>query len=97
MALDYAESSALMANTAFVGRVKVACLKYARYIMDEAVSTPGHSSRLRWAQQTTTMPDGAAAQITPSVVMDDAVQSAGEAVTDTALQGAVENAVNKLI
>src|SRR5262245_12699723 len=103
MALSYEESAALMQNGVFIGRVKVGCITYARYISDEAPGTAGHSSRVRWAQSTLQSPDGSAQQITPSVVMDGAVQGAGvntdgnSQVTDQALQGAVEGAVNKLI
>ena len=97
MALSYEQSADLMKDGVFIGRVKVGCLTYARYITDEASSTPGHSSRLRWANNTLLNPDGAAQQAVPTVVMDSAVQADGAAVTDQALQGAVENAVNKLL
>jgi hypothetical protein len=97
MALTYEQSAELMKDGIFVGRVKVGCITFARYIMDEAASVPAHSTRIKWAQSTLTAPDASAQQITPTVVMDTAVQQDGAAVTDTALQGAVESAVNKLI
>lgn len=97
MALTYAESAAVMKDPAFVDRVKVACLKYADYILNEPVNTAGHSSRYRWAQQTTQNPDGAAQGITPPTVMDAAVQQDGAAISDAALQSSVEGVVNKLI
>jgi hypothetical protein len=97
MALDYAQSAALMADQAFRDRVKVACLKYAAYISDEAPNTPAHNSREKWAQQCYVSPDGVAGQVTPPVVMDGAVQANGESITDTDLQSAVENVVNKLM
>lgn len=97
MALSYEQSAELMKDPVFQGRVKVACITYARYITDEASSTPAHSTRIRWAQQTLVVPDSAVAQVTPTVVMDGVVQGAGAAVTDEALQGAVETAVNKLL
>jgi hypothetical protein len=97
MALDYAQSAALMKNPAFIDRIKVACLKYANYILNEPTNTPAHSSRLRWAQTTTTSPDYTAQTITPPVVMDDAVQEEGDAISDADLQTAVETTVNKLI
>jgi hypothetical protein len=86
-----------MNDLEFRGRVKVACLKYADSIMIEATSTPAHNSRLRWAQQAFMQPDLVAQQVQPPTVMDPAVQSAGAAVTDAALQGAVEAVVNKTI
>lgn len=103
MALTYAQSAELMKNGDFIGRVKVGCITYARYISDEPNNTPAHSTRLRWANNTMLNPDSSAQQVTPTVVMDGAIQSAGvdeagnSLVTDAALQGAVENAVNKLL
>ena len=97
MALDYNASAALMMDAEFRGRVKVACLKFADYISNESANVPAHSTRLRWASATMTSPDSAAGQVTPVVVMDAAVQQDGDAITDPALQGAVENAVNKML
>jgi len=97
MALSYDESAALMNDMTFRGRIKVACLKFADYILGEAANVPAHNTRTKWAQQTMTMPDGAAGQVAPAVVMDPAVQQDGSAITDSALQSAVENTVNKMI
>lgn len=97
MALTYEQSAELMKDPVFVGRVKVACLKYATYIMDEDASVPAHSTRIKWAQTTTANPDSTAQTITPTVVMDGAVQQDGAAITDAALQSAVENSVNKTL
>jgi hypothetical protein len=98
MAMTYEESSALMKDVVFIGRIKVACLKYADYIVLEAPTTPAHSTRIKWAQNTMTAPDVSANLITPTVVMDPAVQDAGgAAIVDTALQSAVENTINKMI
>jgi hypothetical protein len=96
-ALTYETSAALMNDPAFRGRVKVACLKYAQFIMDEAPSVAAHSTRIKWAQQTMQSPDQAAAVTTPPTVMDTAVQAAGAAITDTALQSSVEVTVNKML
>ena len=49
MALTYTASAALMADVDFVNRVKVACLRYADFIFNEAINTPAHSTRIRWA------------------------------------------------
>ena len=95
--LTYEESAALMNDQIFRDRVKVGCITYARYITDEASTTPGHSTRIKWAQQTLVQPDLSVNMVTPTTVMDDAVQQAGAAITDTALQGAVETSVNKLL
>ena len=95
--MTYDDSSKLMNDMAFRGRIKVAALKYADSILGEASDIPAHNSRYKWAQQTTQQPDIIAQQLQPPVVMDAAVQSAGSAITDDALQGSVEAVVNKII
>jgi|SRR6187399_3189322 hypothetical protein len=97
MALTYEQSAELMKDPIFIGRVKVACLKFASFIYGEASTVPAHSTRIKWAQQTFNVPDVSAANVTPTTVMDPAVQADGSAITDTALQSAVENAVNKML
>jgi len=97
MALTYTDSNALMNDFDFRGRIKVAALHYADYIMNEATNTPGHTSRLRWASATFQSPDQAAQSLHSPVVMDPAVQADGAAIIDTNLQSAVENTINKLI
>jgi len=95
--MTYTESSALMVDGDFRGRVKVACLKYADSIMNEASTEPAHHSRVRWATLTFQTPDQVAMQIQPPTVMDPAVQNAGAAIDDAALQASVETVVNKII
>jgi|SRR5215831_314232 len=95
--LTYEQSSLLTQDFTFRGRVKIACLKLSDYIMNEPSSQPAHNTRLRWAQLCFSSPDQTATQVQNPVVMDGAVQSAGSDVTDTALQGAVEGVVNKMM
>jgi hypothetical protein len=97
MPLAYEELAALMRDGAFIGRVKVACLEYANYIMGEAADVPAHTTRTKWANQTMQSPDAAASTVTPSVVMDPAVQESGASIDDAGLQSAVENTVNKML
>lgn len=92
-----AESADLMADLAFRGRIKVACLKFATSILDEQPSVAGHPSRYRWAQNAGNIPDQEAARVQPMVVMDSAVQNAGAAIDDAGLQGAVEAVVSKFL
>ena len=94
MALTYDQSAALMSDMAFRGRVKVSCLKFASSIMIEPGTTAAHNTRVRWAQQAQANPDGTAAIVQPPVVMDPAIQTDGSAITDLALQAAVEGVVN---
>lgn len=95
--MTYTESAALINDMEFRGRVKVSALKFAQSIVNEQPNVEAHSARYRWAQSVFTQPDFVAAQVTPMVVMDPGVQSAGAAVTDTALQVAVETIVNKIL
>ena len=95
--MTYAESFALMNDLDFRGRIQTACIVFAKYCIDEAPSTPGHSGRYRWAQATYVNPTMSAQQVQPPVVMDDAVQAAGSAIPDDQLQTAVETAVQKFL
>lgn len=102
--MTYEESSQLMTNITFRGRVKVACLKYADSIMIEPTGMAGHNTRVRWAQQTFAQPEQVATTTTPPTVMDAAVQFAGvdqqthqSLVDDESLQRAVEAVVQKTL
>jgi hypothetical protein len=97
MALTYEQTYALMSDTTFRGRVNIACVNFARYITDEAPNTTAHATRIKWAQNTLLNPEVAVNQVIPTVVTDSAVQTDGAAITDAALQSAVETAVNKLL
>jgi hypothetical protein len=95
--MTYEESAALMNDFAFRGRIKVAALKFADYIMNESNSVQGHNSRENWARRTFQQPEQVATELHPPVVMDPSVQADGAAVNDAALQSAVEGVVNKLV
>lgn len=97
MALTYEESAALMKDQQFQGRIKVAVLTFADYILGEVTTTPAHNTRFKWAQMAYQAPDQVASATQPGVVMDAAVQAEGAAITDQALQSAVENTVNKML
>lgn len=95
--MTYIESAALMTDPEFRGRIKVACLKYADSIIGEPTGTAAHNTRIKWAQNCFMSPDMTAAQTQPPTVMDPEVQADGAAITDIALQGAVETVVNKMM
>ena len=97
MALTYQQSSDLMNDFQFRGRIKVAVLHYATYIAGEEPGTTAHNSRYRWAQSAFQSPDTTAAALHPVVVMDANVQESGADIDDVALQTAVEGVVNKVI
>jgi hypothetical protein len=98
MAMTYEETNALTKDQVFRGRVSVACVHFAVYITDEPTDTPAHSTRYKWARTTMIASESSVNMVINTVVNDVAVQDApGAAITDAALQGAVENAVNKLL
>lgn len=97
MPLTYAESATLMSDPAFRDRVKIACLKYADYIANEASSVGAHNTRYKWALDAMKAPDATASGLTPTVVMQASVQDQGGAITDSDLQVAVELSVNRLM
>jgi len=96
-ALTYDQSAQLSTDLTFRGRVKIACLNFAKYIANEAPSVPAHNSRYRWAQTCFQNPDMTAGQIQPYVAMQDQVQAQGTAVSDADLQTATETALQALL
>lgn len=96
MPLTYEESAQLMTDPQFRGRVKVACLKYADYLITSTGVLPGGQALKRWGQSVFQSPDSAAMQVQPVVVMDGSVQQYGADINDLNLQSAVETVVAKI-
>lgn len=92
--LTYEQSFALMNDSDFRGRVQVSCLSYAQVIIGEGPTAPAHNTRLRWANTVYQNPMQVAAQTTPPTVMNVNVQQAGSAISDQALQAAVQYVVD---
>jgi hypothetical protein len=88
--MTYLESAALARDAEFQGRVKIAALRYASEVLMESPDTPGHIARYRWALEMIRQPDYQASQLQPLVVISPAVDAAGAAIPDAALQTAVE-------
>jgi hypothetical protein len=97
MALTYAQSATLMKDPTFIDRVKVAVLKYANFILAEALTVPQHNARHRWAVSASLGPDSVAQIVAQPVVMDAQVQTDGGAITDANLQTSVEAVLNSSI
>jgi hypothetical protein len=98
MAMTYTETYELTKDPVFRGRVSTACVHYADFVMLEAPNTPAHNVRFRWAQQTLVGPEASVNRVIATVCNDTAVQDAGgSAITDTALQAAVETSINKIL
>ena len=97
MALTYTDSANLMTDSVFRGRVKVAVLKFATSIENEASTVTAHNARLRWALNAIQQPDIVAQTVVNPTVMDPAVQTAGSTIDDPSLQAAVEGVINGLM
>jgi hypothetical protein len=95
--LTYDQSAQLMSDATFRGRVKTACLSYATQINEEPSTTPTHNARLRWAVTCYQNPDIVSQGIVNPTVLDPAVQTAGSAIGDLALQGAVQAVIDKIM
>ena len=96
-ALTYDQSAQLTTDGTFRGRVKIACLHFAKYISNEAPNVASHNSRYRWAQSCIQNPDMTAQNIQPNVVMQDQVQAQGTNITDADLQTATETALQAML
>ena len=97
MALTYEELGALSTDLPFRQRIKIAQTKWTSYVRGEAATVEAHSARYRYAIAADEQPEMYAAKIQTAVVMDPAVQADGAAVTDAALQSAVEGVINKIL
>lgn len=94
MALNFAQSAALMNNLDFRGRVKVAALQYATALLAQ----PGSSnSKASWVQRTMQQPDTTAQVLVPAVVLNVNVQNAGADITDQDLAAAVQATADKMM
>ena len=89
------ESSELMQDIPLRNRIKVSALRYADVLLIQPIGTEAINTKRNWAQNTQRQPDQVAASLQPQVVMDQAVQTAGAAISDEALQVAVETTVNR--
>jgi hypothetical protein len=89
------ESSALMSDVPFRNRIKVSSVKYSDTLLNKPVDTIGINVMRSTAKTIQQGPDTYAQQIQPQVVMDPAVQTAGAAITDAALQVTVETVINR--
>jgi len=85
--MTFEESAQLMTNPQFRGRVKVAALQYAQYL----ITLPSLSnSRSNWVRSTIQSPDSTAQTLVSSVVMNVNVQTYGANVSDPDLAAAVQ-------
>lgn len=86
MALTYTESAALMKDVAFVDRMKVACVKFANFIL----INPQSPEAAAWAKLVLNQPDKVASVVAVPAVLDVQVQADGAEISDANLQSAAE-------
>jgi hypothetical protein len=75
-------------------RCVIAVMKFAVYIINEAGNTANHANRLLWANDAIVSPDGYAAKVTAHVMGNQTFLDNDLGITDSALQGIVETAIN---
>lgn len=106
MPLDYKQSAQLRTSLIFQGRIASAAMKWADSILANTavdITQTVKRKEVNYAQETILSLNAKAQTLQPAVVQDGAIQQADltaegdSTVTDTALQGAVEAAIRKVI
>lgn len=99
MAATQADQANLITQTAYMNRLLVCIVSYAKYILTEPVDTSEHKHRLQWAKQAVISPDGYMRQLLVIVAEDSALQANSPIdmtqVSDSAFTGAVQTAINQ--
>ncbi len=81
-------------NPAMKGRVTAAVAHNSADILNEAPSTPNHVGRVEWANMALANSQGIAENAMWSVVMNPAINAAGDAATDNDILFAVSAWIN---
>lgn len=91
-----AEIAGLLNDPALTAKCKSACLVAANAIVGESDQTANHANRLRWAKKVFGDPDGQGQLMLRAVLGANASATLAQiqAATDTAIQNAVNAAVN---
>lgn len=89
--LSLEQSSQLMNNPAFRGRVKIAAMKFALLILQGAGQS---QARLKWAQNTIGNPELSGANAMGVVTVQSQVQTAGSEITDEQLDAATVGGIS---
>lgn len=94
----YAQVNDLSKDSAFLGKLEVAVVKYTDYILAEDTATPNHTKRWNWAVQVANSgPASVAGRIAPMVTWDSTIQANLSSSTDAQIQAAVEAWINRLL
>lgn len=92
----YVELRGLINDPALKDRVSIALLVAAESIRTEDSGTANHANRVKWAKKILQDPDGNADDMLRALLAQNASLSVAQiqGVSDSALQAAVNNAVN---
>jgi hypothetical protein len=77
-----------------VARCQGIVANYANYILGEPTNTPNHANRMNWANSTIGSPETIGIAVSYRVLNDPAFLDGGSGISDGALTGAVEAAIN---
>jgi hypothetical protein len=94
----YTEIITLSKDAGFLGRLEVAVVKYAEFIVGEAANVDYHAVRIGWAN--TVFESGAASfvsRIALPVANDSVIQDNIDDYTDAQLQAAAEVRINRIM
>ena len=92
MALNLADRIAV--RRVIVDRCTAVVANYALYILGEAGNTANHVNRIGWAREAIRSPGSVGESVSWYVLNQPDFINNGSSITDAALQGAVEAAVN---
>jgi hypothetical protein len=94
----YAEIITLSRDAAFLGKLEVAVVKYAEYILNEAANVDYHTVRARWADSVVTSgAGGVVSRIALPVALDSVIQDNLNTYTDAQLQAAAEVRIQRIM
>ena len=75
-------------------KIQVACVSAAVSILWEAVTASNHANRVIWADKAFANAQNVANKMFWSIAMDSTVQTAGESISDDALQTVVNSYID---
>jgi hypothetical protein len=89
----YLEIYALKNDAEFKSRVGTALINYATYLLGQPADRPWHEQEVAWSRRASVSTDDMIYRVLGFVLGDPAIQADMGAISDLALQGVVEAAV----
>lgn len=95
---NYQQIFDLSKDAAFVGKLQVAVIKYAEYLLGEDPTTAYHVIRIRWADNIVRNGvENTVTKIALAVAFDGTIQAHLSDYTDDQLQSATEVRINRIM